>query len=67
MDSALIVTPSEKSAAQLRELLTDIPRIAVANTVGETRRLLTSSEFELFVINSPLSDGAGDDLARRLA
>jgi response regulator NasT len=65
MDSALIVSGSDKSVSQLTEMLlpASFPRVAAARTAGEARRTLVSSDFDLYIINSPLSDESGEDLA----
>ncbi|MDR2502203.1 MAG: ANTAR domain-containing protein [Oscillospiraceae bacterium] len=67
MDSVLIISPTEKSAEQIRAMLPGIERAASVTTAGEARRLLTASEFDMFVINAPLADERGDGLAKRLA
>ncbi|MDR3309996.1 MAG: ANTAR domain-containing protein [Oscillospiraceae bacterium] len=69
MDSALIVSSSEKGAEQLCSLLapSGFLRIGTAKTSGEARRILTSEEYDLFIVNSPLPDESSDELARRLA
>ncbi|MDR3277712.1 MAG: ANTAR domain-containing protein [Oscillospiraceae bacterium] len=66
MDSALIVSSTEKSLAQLSELLSHaaLSRVASVQTAGEARRLLTSADFDLYVINAPLTDESGEDLSR---
>jgi response regulator NasT len=69
VDSALIISAHEKSVTQLRELLAPgaFSRVAHAGTAGEARRALTSAEYDLFVVNAPLPDEPGENLARRLA
>jgi len=69
MDSALIVTHSEKSIAFFMEMLTSasISRIVTLRTCGEARRLLMERDFDLVIINAPLSDESGESLARHIA
>ncbi|MDR0446070.1 MAG: ANTAR domain-containing protein [Oscillospiraceae bacterium] len=65
MDSALIVSGTKKGIAQITELLTpaSFGRITSAATAGEARRTLASADFDLYIINSPLSDETGEALA----
>ncbi|MBC8532849.1 ANTAR domain-containing response regulator [Yeguia hominis] len=65
----LIVSSAEKGAAYISELLN--PRaydaVAVAKSGTEARRMLISETYELVVINAPLSDEFGHELAIRVA
>lgn len=69
MENALIVTSSEKSVAYLANFLTEaaIPNISVAANAGEARRMLVEQDFDLCIINAPLSDEFGERLAQRVA
>lgn len=69
MDSALLVTASEKSIAFFTEILTaaSVGQIAAVQTCGEARRLLSERDFDLVVINAPLSDESGESLSRYIA
>ncbi|MDR2615643.1 MAG: ANTAR domain-containing protein [Oscillospiraceae bacterium] len=69
MDSALIVSGTEKSIAQLTEMLLpgSFIRVASASTAGEARRALASADYDLYIINSPLSDESGEELAFSLS
>lgn len=69
MFSGLIVSSGEKGKNYLTELLQKAgsERLAVAATAGEARRLLIETDFDLCVINAPLSDENGLQLAEHLA
>ena len=69
MDSALIVSHSEKSVAFFAELLhaASIHQIDSLHSCSEARRQLLAREFDLVVINAPLSDESGEELARCVA
>lgn len=69
MDSALIVSCSEKSAALLAEFLAkaDIINITTVSNAGEARRLLIEQDFDLCIINTPLPDEFGESLALSIA
>lgn len=68
MDSALIVS-GEKGIAYFTEVLTSAAfgEIVSVSTAGEARRLLIEREFDLYVVNAPLSDEHGAKLAERIA
>lgn len=61
----LIVSGSDKVYEFLTSLLptTEFSPIARANSVGEAKRMLLSSNFDLLLINTPLPDDFGLDLA----
>lgn len=69
MESALIVTSSEKGTAFFTEMLSmaSIAEIATLRTCAEARRLLMERDFDLIIINSPLRDESGESLARHAA
>lgn len=69
MDSALIVSGTEKSIAFFTEMLTSASygHIVTLQTCGEARRLLLERDFDLVVINAPLRDKSGESLARHIA
>ena len=69
MDSALIVSCSEKSVAFFSEMLNaaSMHQIVTLETCGEARRLLLEREFDLVVINAPLRDESGETLSRHIA
>ena len=69
MESALIISSTEKSFAYIAELLRaqsffDIVR---ARSCGEGRRLLVERVFDFVIISAPLSDETGENLARQIA
>jgi len=68
MENALIVTPSEKSKIYFAEILqaAGISHTAVP-TCGQARRAMLEREFGLVIINSPLKDESGEELARQIA
>ena len=63
--SVLIVSASEKLDNSLRALLpgTEYYPVQSARSVGEARRLLLGSSFDLVLINTPLKDDFGTQLA----
>lgn len=69
MDSALIISCTEKSAASLAGILTEasVTNIATVSNAGEARRMLIEKDFDLCVINTPLTDEFGESLARHIA
>lgn len=68
MLSALIVSYIENSVAFLSELLHDeIAHITSAPSCAQARRLLLEQDFDLVVINTPLKDETGENLAKHIA
>jgi response regulator NasT len=59
----------EKSAVIFSELLNaaNINKITVLNTSGEARRILLEKDFDLVIVDEPLSDESGEDLSRYIA
>ena len=69
MSKILIVSGNEKSAAMLVGLVKEnYPGCSVSMSVSgsEARRAATSTDFDLVVINSPLTDEYGTDLAQMI-
>jgi len=68
-DTALIVTGSEKNIAFFSECLTiaSIKNITVLASAGEARRTLLEKEFDIIIIDAPLTDESGESLARHIA
>lgn len=64
-NSALIVTNFEKDIEDLSGILREsgLPNISVVNNVGEARRCLVNNEFDIIIINTPLSDEFGANFA----
>ena len=69
VESALVVSSAEKGTAFITELLNadSIRQISATETAGGARRLLREQEFDLVVINAPLSDESGESLSRQIA
>lgn len=65
MDSALIVSSSDKGIDLISQLLNTNVKTDVmsAKSSGEARRLMNASEYDIVVINTPLTDEFGDNLA----
>ena len=69
MESALIVSGSEKGAAVFSEFLHSsfTGQITVLQSCGEARRALVDQDFDLVIINAPLRDESGESLALHIA
>lgn len=69
MDSALIVSYSEKSASCLAEMLTaaSVTNITTISNAGEARRVMIEKDFNLCIVNAPLPDEFGESFARDIA
>lgn len=65
LDKVLIVSGSTTAAKSLSDLLGTGPKqnVTVSTNSGEARRILSSKEFDMIIINSPLTDDLGSDLA----
>jgi len=69
MDSALVVSCSEKSIAFFTEMLNSasISHIVASQSCAEARRLILDRDFDLVIINAPLCDESGEGLSRHIA
>lgn len=69
MESALIVSCTEKSTAFFTQILSEasIGHIVAIQSCGEARRLLLERDFDLVIINAPLRDESGESLARHIS
>ena len=69
MNRVLIVSSSEKSKSLFEELLTadSYKEITIAKQGNEARRILIERDFDLCIINSPLTDEFGVELAINMA
>ncbi len=69
MDSVLLITKSEKSTAFFTDILAhnSYSEIVTAQDCGKARRLLIERDFDLCIINAPLSDEPGESLAISVA
>ena len=69
MESALIVSCTDKSAAFFSEALNaaSIKQINVLNSAGIARRYLLDQDFDLVIVDAPLTDESGEDFSRNIA
>ena len=69
MESALIITSTEKDFASIAELLRacSVSDIVHVHFGGEGRRILVERDFDFVIISAPLSDETGETLARQIA
>ncbi|MBQ3379661.1 MAG: ANTAR domain-containing protein [Clostridia bacterium] len=69
MDSVLVVSSNEKAAELLMPMLSESGIISAmtVKTAGEARRITIERDFDLCIINAPLSDETGEALSRDLA
>ncbi len=69
MDSALIISNTEKSIVYLTSVLKEaaVSNITTISNAGEARRLLITKDFDLCIINAPLPDEFGEGLAYDIA
>lgn len=69
MESALIVSYSEKTANSIAQVLTEaaIKRVTTLSSAAEARRVLINADFDLCIVNAPLPDESGEDFARHVA
>jgi len=69
LDSALIISGSEKSIAFFTEILSSasINKIVTLKSCGEARRFLLERDVDLVIINAPLKDETGESLSRHIA
>jgi response regulator NasT len=69
MESALIISNTEKNAAIFSELLNaaSIKQIAFLPSCSEARRLLSELDFDLVIVNAPLHDESGEAFSRDIA
>lgn len=66
MKSVLIVSSDDKATALIADMLGGdfMLRITVAKTASDASEFISSTEFDMVVINSPLSDEYGHKLAK---
>jgi len=69
MENALIVSRTKKSIAFFTEMLNaaSMKPLAVLESADEARRLLGERDIDLVIVDSPLHDEMGEDLARYVA
>ncbi|MDR1869009.1 MAG: ANTAR domain-containing protein [Treponema sp.] len=69
MESALIVSCTDKSADFFSEVLNTISvnKITVLNSAEEARRHLMERDFDFIIVDAPLADESGEDFSRNIA
>jgi response regulator NasT len=69
MESALIISCSEKSIAFFSDMLIAAccDKITTVSACAEARRLLLERDFDLCIINAPLQDESGESLSKHIA
>ncbi|MCL2053974.1 MAG: ANTAR domain-containing protein [Oscillospiraceae bacterium] len=69
MESALIVSSSEKGTAFFADILTaaQVNKITVLKTCSEARRALLDRDFDLVIVNAMLKDESGESFSRQVA
>ncbi|MBC5580134.1 ANTAR domain-containing protein [Anaerofilum sp. BX8] len=69
MERILIVSDGEQSRRQLAGLFTQapLPTVAMAAGGGDARRMLLGAEYDLVLVNAPLRDEFGHELAVQAA
>ncbi len=69
MESILIASNADKGLPFISELLRSksFTRISTTTNAGEARRYLLQNDFDLVIIDTPLTDEFGDDLAIKAA
>jgi len=67
MENALIVSCSDKQTTSFTEMLKAASvHSVVSPSCGEARQLLLEQNFDLIIVNSPLQDESGENLARHI-
>ncbi len=68
LKTALIVSYSESGIDAITKILQSVSckKITLVKTCGEARRLALNTNFDLFIINSPVHNESGEDLAKEL-
>ena len=69
MESALIVSCTEKSASFFFEVVSavGIRQVSVLNSAGEARRRLLEYDSDLVIVDAPLADESGESFSRHIA
>ena len=69
MENVLVVSSLEKNAALFTEMLHSIScnKIVTVQTCSDAKRLLLEQTFELCIINAPLRDESGENLAKHIS
>ena len=70
MERILLVSATEKSRTMLSQFLTSCgvqAQLAPASSGAEARRMLVDGSFDLILVNTPLPDEFGHDMAQQAA
>ena len=69
MEQIMIVSSHQKFAVTISELINSLfsPQITIQKSENEARRALSQREYDLVIINTPLSDEFGHELALQIA
>ena len=70
MERILLVSATEKSRTMLSQFLTSCgvqAQLAPASSGAEARRMLVDGLFDLILVNTPLPDEFGHDMAQQAA
>ena len=69
MEQIMIVSSHQKFAVTISELINSLfsPQITIQKSENEARRALSQREYDLIIINTPLSDEFGHELALQIA
>jgi len=69
MESALIVSNSEKDTAFFTEMLraASVHQITSLASVDNARRLVLKQDFDVVIVNAPLRDESGESFSRHIA
>ncbi len=67
--SVLLISSGEKGITAITKLLSqnDFSPVSTVKSAGEARRLLSVQNFDIIIINAPLTDEFGTELAMQLA
>ena len=68
LENALIVSYNEQGIDNISNLLKMLSckKISIAKTCGDARRLANEKAFDLYIINSPVHNETGEELAKEL-
>lgn len=68
MNDVLIISSSKNTKAFFEDLLNEnsYKEMIIANNCSEARRILIERDFDLYIINTPLSDEFGTDFAMNI-
>ena len=67
MENALIVTTSKPAAIYTEILRAAKITYSTAHSAGEARRMFLDQDFDLVIVDAPLSDESGENISRQIA